>query len=164
MQVILSISDSLITLASPLRWHIEINDNLDLRDIDTTGEQICCDNHTDLIFAELSDHFITLLRTHISEDDSRLEILSSHHGVKTVCVGLGVDEDDCLSHLAYVEDLLEEVRLLTLLTSILKLLDMIQGELLGLEVDLLGHRSELANSCFHILSVSRREENVLHFL
>ena len=125
MQVILCISDSLIALASPLRWHIEINDNLDLRDIDTTGEQICCDNHTDLIFTELSDHFITLLRTHISKDDSRLEIFSSHHGVKTVSVGLGVDEDDCLSHLAYIEDLLEEVRLLALLTSILKLLDMV---------------------------------------
>ena len=125
MQVILSISDSLITLASSLRWHIEINDNLDLRDIDTTGEQICCDNHTDLILAELSDHFITLLRTHISKDDSRLEILSSHHGVKTVSIGLGVDEDDCLGHLAHVEDLFEEVRLLTLSTSILKLLDMV---------------------------------------
>ena len=84
--------------------------------------------------------------------------------MKTVSVGLRVDEDYCLSHLAYVEDLLEEVRLLTLLTSILKLLDMIQGELLWLEVDLLGHRSELANSRFHILSVSRREEDVLHFL
>ena len=125
MQVILSISDSLIALARPLRWHIKINDNLDLRDIDTTSEQICSDNHTDLIFAELSDHFITLLRAHISKDDSRLEILSSHHSVKTVGVCLGVDEDDCLGHLAHVEDLLEEVRLLTLSTSILKLLDMV---------------------------------------
>ena len=139
MQVILSISDSFVALAGSLRWNIEINDNLDLRDVDTTSEQICCDNHTDLIFAELSDHFITLLRAHVSKDDSRLEILSSHHGMKTVGVCLGVDEDDSLGHLTNVEDLFEEVGLLTLCTSILKLLDMVQLELLWLEVDLLGH-------------------------
>ena len=164
MQVILGVSDSFVALSCPLRGHIEINDNLDLRDIDTTGEKICCDNHTDLIFAELSDHFITLLRTHISKDDSRLEILSPHHVVKTVSVSLGVDKDDCLGHLAYVEDLLEEVRLLTLLTSVLELLDMVELELLWLEINLLGHRSELANSRLHILSVSSREEDVLHLL
>ena len=125
MQVILSISSSLIALSSPLRWNIEIYDNLDLRDIDTTGEKICCDNHADLILSELSDHFVTLLRAHISKDDSRLEILSPHHLVKTISVGLSVDEDDCLGHLAYIEDLLEEVRLLALGTSVLKLLDMV---------------------------------------
>ena len=164
MQVILSVSNSFVALTCPLRRHIEINDNLDLRDIDTTGEKICCDNHADLILSELSDHFVTLLRTHVSKDDSRLEILSPHHVVKTVSVSLGVDKDDCLSHLAYVEDLLEEVWLFALLASILKLLDMVELELLWLEINLLGHRSELANSSLHIFSVSSREKDVLHLL
>ena len=164
MQVILSISDSLVALASPLRWHIEIYDNLDLGDIDTARKQIRCDNHTDLILSELCDHFITLLWAHVSENDCRLEILSSHHGVKSVCISLGVDEDDCLGHLANIEDLLEEVRLFALSTSILILLDMVEGELLRFEVDLLGHRSELPNSCLHIFGVSCREKDVLHLL
>ena len=164
MQVILSISDSLVALASSLRWHIEIYDNLDLGDIDTSGKQICCDNHTDLILAELSDHLVTLLRAHVSKNDSRLKILSAHHLVQAICVGLGVDEDDSLGHLAYIEDLFEEVRLLSLSTSILKLLDVVKGELLRLEVNLLGYRSELPNSSLHIFSVCCREKDVLHLL
>ena len=164
VQVILGISNSLVALASPLRWHIEIYDNLDLGDIDTSGKQICCDNHTDLVLAELSDHLVTLLRAHVTENDSRLEILSAHHGVQAVCVGLGVDEDDSLGHLTYVEDLFEEFGLLSLRTSILKLLDVIEGELLRLEVNLLCYRSKLSNSGLHIFSVCCREKDVLHLL
>jgi len=164
VQVVLRVSDSLVASACALGRHIEVDHDLNLRDIDTSGKHIGSDDDADFAGAELGDHLVTLLNAHVSENDSRLEVVLDHHVVESVSVGLGVNEDDGLGHLARVEDLLNEFGLLTLLAAELELPNMAQLQLLFAKVNLLGFWRELRNCSLHILCIRRREENVLNLL
>ena len=164
MQVVLSIAYSLLTTAGPLLWYVKVDDDLRLRHVDTASKHVCGDDDAHLSRPELGDHLVTLLHTHITEDDSRFKTFFAHHLMKPICVGLRIHEDHSLCHLANVEDLLEKLWLLALLTAILELLDVIQRELLFLQTDLLGGGREVSNLLLHFILVSGREENVLHFL
>lgn len=99
---------------------------MDLWDVNTTSQKVRSDDNADLTRSEFLNHLVTLLRRHVTENDTTLEALAAHHLVQAVSVALCVDEDHCLCHLANVKDLLDEVRLLARFTSELKLLDMIE--------------------------------------
>ena len=73
--------------------------------------------------------------------------------MQAVCITLRVDKDNSLGHLTNVEDILDEFRLLSWLATILKLLNVVQGKLLFLQVDLMGCTSKLCNSNLDILRV-----------
>ena len=92
---------------------------------------------------------------HITEDDTTLEAFATHHLIKAIGVALCVQENHGLRHLTDVEDLLDEVRLLALLTSELKLFDVIQLKLLFLEADLVRLGGKECDSGLNFLSVGR---------
>ena len=75
-----------------------------------------------------------------------------------------VHKDHCLRHFAHIEDLFEEVGLLTLLTTVLKLLDVRKRELLLFKADLLSCTDKVRDLLLHVVLVGRREEDVLDFL
>ena len=163
VQVIFCISDFLVASTCPLDWHVEIDNDLDFRDVNTTSKHVSSDDNADLASPELTNHFVTLLRAHVAENDGRFEVLSAHHAVEALSIRLSVHKDHSLSHLTNIEDGLEEVRLLTLLALELILLDVIEMELFLLQVDLLGLRREHRDLSLDIVTVGGREENVLHF-
>ena len=164
VEIVLRVADSLSVWTLGLSRDIKVDNELDLRDIDTSCEQISSDDDADLSSAELGNHFVTLLNAHVTEDDARLVALSAHHGVEAVSVVLCVHKNDSLGHLANVENLLDEIRLLALLSPILELFDVTQVELLLIQTDLLGLLSEVTNLCLDLFSISCREEDVLDFL
>jgi len=164
VEIVLRVADSLSVWSLGLSRDIKVDNELDLRDIDTSCEQISCDDDADLSSAELGNHFVTLLNAHVSEDDARLVALSTHHGVEAVCVVLCVHKNNSLGHFANVENLLDEIRLLALLSPVLELFNVTQVELLLIQTDLLGLLSEVTYLGFDLFSVCCREEDVLDFL
>ena len=162
VQVVFSVSHS--SVAHTLCRHIEVDDDLDLGDIDTSRKQVGSDNDTDLASAELGDHLITLLNAHITEDNSGLEVVLAHHLMETVRVRLRVHEDDSLGHLARVEHLLQEVWLLSWRATVLILLDVVQLKKLLFKVDLLGGVRQRRDRCLDLLGVGGGEEDVLDLL
>ena len=105
MQVVLGVADALACPAvSDLRWHVEINNDLDLGDVNTAGKQVSGDDDADLAGAELRNHLVTLFVAHVTEDDAALKVRITHHLVQSIGVALRVKEDHCLRHLADVED------------------------------------------------------------
>lgn len=154
VQVVFSISNSLgSTSANPLRGYIEVYDDLDLWHVDTSCQHVCSDDNTNLTRPELFDHLVSLLMAHLTENDCRLEVFTSHHLVQAVSETLGVDKDDSLGHLTNIEDILYEVRLLSWLTAVLKLLDVVQGKLLFFQVYLMSCTCKLCDSNLDIFSV-----------
>ena len=164
VQIVLRIADSLSVWTLGLGRDIEVDHELDLGNIDASCEQISSDDDADFTGAELRNHFVTLLNAHVTEDDARLVALSAHHSVEAVCVVLRVHKNDCLGHLANVENLLDELRLLALLAPELELFDVTQVELLLIQTDLLGLLREVTDLSLNLLGVGRREEDVLDFL
>ena len=138
VQVIFCITDFLVATTCPLCRHIEVDDDLNLRNINTTRKHVGSNDHTDLATSELTDHLVTLFRAHVTENDGGFEVLSAHHAVEALSVRLSVHENHSLCHFANIEDGLEEVRFLTWFALVLKLLDVIEMELLFLQVNLLG--------------------------
>ena len=164
VQIVLRIADSLSVWTLGLGRDIEVDHELDLGNIDASCEQISSDDDADFTGAELRNHFVTLLNAHVTEDDARLVALSAHHSVEAVCVVLRVHKNDSLGHLANVENLLNELRLLALLAPELELFDVTQVELLLIQTDLLGLLREVTDLSLNLLGVGRREEDVLDFL
>lgn len=50
--------------------HIEVNHNLDFRDVNTSGQQVRSDHDFDFSCSELVDHLVSFLVVHVSENDS----------------------------------------------------------------------------------------------
>lgn len=164
VQVVLGITDSLVAAASALRRHIEVDHDLDFGHVDTSSEHVGRDDDANFASAELSDHLVTLLDAHVTENDCRFEAILNHHVVQAVRVVLCVDEDDRLGHFARVEDLLNKFRFLTWLAAVLKLPNVVKLQLLFAQVDLLGGWRKRSDRGLYVFRVSCREEDVLQLL
>ena len=163
VQVVLSITSSWLS-ATALSRHIEVDHDLDLRDIDTARQQVCSDDDRYLTRAELGYHFVTLIRAHITKNDCGLEAFLTQHLVETIGVAPRIDENDCLRHLTDIEDALEEIWLLSLFASKLILRNVIKLKLLFAKVDLLGLSRELCDGSLDFVGIGGREEDVLDLL
>jgi len=143
---------------------IEIDYDLDFRNINTAGEHICSNNHCNLARAEHLDHFVSLLTLHAAEDDHylklRLSQLIKEHLGKT----FAVDKNDGLGHRAHFKHALNELRFLALVASVAELLDVVQLKQLFANVDLLGFFDYFADGLLDLLRVGGTEENVLYLL
>jgi len=138
VQVVLAVTNfSVASRASPLRRHIVIYHDLNLRHIDTSCQHVRGYDDADLSRPKFFNHLISLFVGHVTENDCRLQVLTTHHLMQTVSVRLSVDEYDSLGHLTDIEDVLDEIRLLSRLATILILLDVIQSEDFLLQVDLM---------------------------
>ena len=96
--------------------HVEVDDQLGLRYVNTSGDQVGCNEHIDLLLSESVHRRVSLLLRHLTEHDIRFKVCRSQHSVHCLCELLGVHKDEGLSKLTESEDLLDEVELLALLT------------------------------------------------
>ena len=143
------------------RWHIEVHNDLDFRDIDTSCKHVSGDDDIDFLSLKLSNHLITFFMAHVSENYGRLIFFFPHHFVQPFSVVLGVDKDDCLRHSATIEDLFDEFWFLSFLALVHKLLNVIQLQLFLFDVYLLCFYDYIANFFFDIFRVCGTEQDVL---
>lgn len=156
MQVVLRIANLLIALATYLNCgHIEVDHNLDLWNIDTSCKHISCNDHADFTCSELFDHFVAFLVAHITENNGRFEVLTAHHLMQAVRIGLSIDENDCLGHLTDIKDSLDELRLFALFASVFELLNVIKRKLLLFKIDLVSLTRELGHCLLDIFCIRR---------
>jgi len=128
VQVVLRVTDPLVsTTAYSLCGYVEIDNDLNFWHVDTSCKHIGSDDDADFSSSEFFYHFITLLMAHITKNDGRLQVFASQCLMQTICVRLGIDKDNRLCHLANIEDFFDKLRFLSLLASVLELLDMVQG-------------------------------------
>ena len=153
MEVCLGIRCSSLTIEGG--GNIIINDELRLKNVNTSGEHVGSNKHVDLLVAELPDGFITLLICHVGEHEIRCETLLSKFSMHGLGKLLGVHEDECLRHLTSLEDFLDEIELLTRLALHSELLHIRELQLLVFHLDLLCHRDDLGDALLNLLVESR---------
>lgn len=115
--------------------HIKVDDNFDLRHINTPGKHICCDDHVDLTLAEFVHDQVSFLPAHLTEHDCGLVVILAQSVLHEFTELLCVDEDDCLGQGASVENIHDEFDLLFGLTFELVLLNVVQVQFLFLLSD-----------------------------
>lgn len=104
---------------------VKIDDNLDLGHVNTPRKHIGSDDDIDFTLAEFIHDEVSLLLTHVTEHDRGLVVILSEGVLDQFTEMLGIDENDCLSQSASVEDIHYEVDLLFGLASVLVLLNVV---------------------------------------
>jgi len=61
------------------RWYIIIDNQLCLRDVNTSSNEIGCDQHINLLVSKLLDCLVTLIFRHFGEHDEGVEACLSQH-------------------------------------------------------------------------------------
>eukprot|EP00355_Strombidium_rassoulzadegani_P009627 CAMPEP_0168618320 /NCGR_PEP_ID=MMETSP0449_2-20121227/6011_1 /TAXON_ID=1082188 /ORGANISM="Strombidium rassoulzadegani, Strain ras09" /LENGTH=249 /DNA_ID=CAMNT_0008659191 /DNA_START=111 /DNA_END=860 /DNA_ORIENTATION=+ len=156
----------LLGLMVPGGGDIEIDDELGLRNVDSSCQDVRADEHVDLLVPELLHDLVPLILTHLTEEDVRVEVLLLEQAVDGLSEVLGVDEDEGLGLLADLEDLLD--KLASLLAAHLELLDVLQlvHDLLVVQLDLgglldLGDQAADEGRHVHIVLERGRKEHPL---
>jgi len=116
---------------------LEVDNESDLLDIDTTGEHVGGDEDTDGTRSELLHHDFTLLLVHLSVHAGDNKVLLGHAALELVDSALGVTVDDGLVDVQVRVKVQKNVHLpLLLLNSDIVLVDTLEGEVLLLYKDL----------------------------
>ena len=79
-----------------LHGKLVVDDETNLLDVDTSGEQVCGDQDSDGTGSELLHHDFTLLLVHLSVHAGDHEVLSAHQLLELVDSPLGVAVNDGL--------------------------------------------------------------------
>ena len=138
---------------------LEVDDESDLLDVDTSGEQIGSDEDTDGAGSELLHDDLTLLLVHLTVHASDDEILFSHGGLELVDPLLGVTVDDGLLDVQVGVQVNEDVNLpLVLLDGDIVLVNTLKGEVFLLDEDLCGVAHEMLGQGKGLGRESSREE------
>jgi hypothetical protein len=104
---------------------VKVDDNLNLRHINTPRKHIGSDDDIDFTLAEFFHDEVALLLTHVTEHDRGLVVILSEGVLDQFTEVLGINENDCLSQSASVKDIHYEVDLLFGLASVLVLLNVV---------------------------------------
>lgn len=108
-------------------WYIVIDDQLSLRDVDTSCNQIGCDQHLNFLFSELMHDFISLLFVHPREHNECFEPSLIERFMDSDGKILGVNENESLRTFTRYEHLFDKVKLLLLLNSVNVLLNRVDS-------------------------------------
>jgi len=120
-----------------LKRELIVNDETDLLDIDTSGEQVSGDKHADGTRSELLHDDLSLLLVHLSVHRSDDEVLLCHSFLKGVDATLSVAVDDGLLNIEVGVKIEQHLDLpLSLLHGDVVLADTVKGEGLLLDKDL----------------------------
>ena len=154
VQVILCITDPFITSTTDSRGrHIKVDNDLNLRHIDTSCQHVRRDNNADFSSPELLNHLISFLVAHLTKYDRGFKIFAAHHFVQAISIILSIDENDSLGHFTDIENLFDELWLFAFLAAILELLDVIERQLLFLKIDLMCCSCELRNGLLNVICI-----------
>jgi len=142
-----------------LLGQLEVDNESDLLDIDTTGEHISGDEDTDGSRSELLHHDFTLLLVHLSVHAGDDEVLAGHAAFELVDSALSVTVDDGLVDVQVGVEVQKNVHLpLLLLDSDVVLVDTLEGEVLLLDEDLCGVPHEMLGQSQNIGRQRGREQ------
>lgn len=143
-------------------WEIVVDDQGNLLDIDTTGQQISGDQDTGRTRSELLHNQITLTLVHVTVHGGDGEVTGSELVGKPVDLSAGVAEDNCLCDGNCLIEIGEGVQLpIFLLNSNVELLDTFKGKLGLLNQDTDGIAHELGGNLEDILGHGGGEEDDL---
>ena len=114
-----------------------VDHEADLLHVDTSGEQVCGDEHAHRARAELLHDDVTLLLVHLTVHDGDHEVALLHQGLELFDSLLGVAVDDGLVDIQIGVQVEHHLHLpLLLLDGDVVLVDTLQGQLLALDQDL----------------------------
>ena len=114
-----------------LKRHVKVNDKFDFGHIKATREKISCNDNSRFAFAELFNHFVSLLVFHPSEYQCNWVPFTYESFEECFCEFPEVNEDNCLSLLFTTSyDVFDKINLLALITTEVKLLNVVKLELL----------------------------------
>ncbi|KAK3818299.1 MAG: hypothetical protein J3R72DRAFT_36670 [Linnemannia gamsii] len=141
---------------------IVVDDQGDLLDIDTTGQQVGGDQNTGRSRAELLHDDLTLTLLHISVHGGDSELTGSELLGQPVDLSAGVAENDGLGNGDGLVEIAQGVELpLLLLNSNVELLDTLEGELVLLDQDADGVAHELGGDLHNLRGHGGGEEDNL---
>lgn len=136
-------------------WHIVVYNQLSLRNVNTSRDDVCGNEHIDLLVSEALNSLISLIISHFREHNIRLEACGTQLFVNSLRVVFCVNENISLSHFANFKDLLDEIKFFAFFTFDFKLLDVTQLELiLLLDPDLLRFLNDGRHSLLNLLVLS----------
>ena len=141
---------------------VVVDDQGDLLDIDTTGQQISGDQNTRRTGTELLHNQVTLSLVHVTVHGRDGEVTGSELVGEPVDLSAGVAEDDGLGNGDSLVQVREGVELpLLLLDGDVELLDTLEGKLVLLDQDADGVTHELGGNLEDVLGHGGRQENDL---
>lgn len=141
---------------------IVVDDQGNLLDIDTTGQEISGDQDTGRAGSELLHDQVTLGLVHVTVHGGDSEVTGSELVGEPVDLAAGVAEDDSLGDGDSLVQVREGVELpLLLLNSNVELLDTLQGKLVLLDKDTDGVAHELGGDLEDVLGHGSGQENDL---
>lgn len=141
---------------------VVVDDQGDLLDIDTTGQQISGDQDTRRAGTELLHDQVTLSLVHVTVHGRDSEVTGSELVGEPVDLSAGVAEDDSLGDGDSLVQVREGVELpLLLLNGNVELLDTLQGKLVLLDQDTDGVAHEPGGNLKDILGHGSRQQDDL---
>ncbi len=107
------------------RGHIEVDNNLNFRNVNASSKHVGCDDHIDLAFTEFRHHLLAFFVAHITKHDGRLVVVFAQHILDYLAKFSTIYKDDSLCHCTSVKHIHDEVNFLFRGTSVLILLNMV---------------------------------------
>ena len=142
---------------------VKVNDERNLLHIDTTGQQIGCDQNTRGTRAELTHNDVTLTLVHISVHARDGEVTLLHLLLEPVNLATGVAVDDGLRDGKGLVQITKCIQLpLFPIHSNVELLDTLKSQLILLDKDTNGIPHETLSHLQHIQGHGSREKAHLH--
>lgn len=156
-------STNAVQIRLSVLWEIEVDDNVDSLDIDTTSQQIGADKVSAYAIPEIVENTVAVVLEHASvRVEAGVSQLSDLLSQQLDTVG-GVTEDDRLVDLQLVEQGVQAMDLLLLLYESVVLGNTAEGELVH-QVDLVGRVHMLVLEVLHHNGEGRTEEHHLPVL
>ena len=126
-----SVKVSLKIWTVSLKRHVKVNDKFDFGHIKATREKISCNDNSRFLFAELFNHLVSLLVFHPSHYQCYW-VLFFYESVEEFYSELSsVNEDNCLSlRFTTSYDVFDKINFRVLITTEVKLLDVVKLQLL----------------------------------
>lgn len=123
MQVCLVISSGAFVLSR----HIKIDHQLSLWDVDSSSDQISCDQNLDFLFSKFVHCYISFFFVHFWEHDVRIESCLLEVLVNSICKSFSVYKNEGLCSLTSYENLFDKINLLLFLYLKNVLLDVLDS-------------------------------------
>ena len=151
-----------VDVVLPVGRQVVVDDQGDLLHVDTTGQQICGDQHPGGATAELAHDHVPLLLVHVAVHGGHREVALVHLLSQPVHLPPGVAEDDRLGDGESLVEIAKGVKLpLLSLHRDVELPNTLEGQLLLLDKDANGVPHEPGRDLQHLLGHRSRQKNDL---
>ena len=142
-------------------WNVIVHNKVNLRDVDTSRQNVRGDKSREVLLSEVVNDLITLVTLQATDQDLRLDIARLQSLLQSFCGVPPIDEDHCHGALQCRVKLNYEVKFSILSHLHLKVLDTFQLLSLFLNTEAFKVADEASHEFEHRVCVGRRIETVL---